>query len=162
MRRTRPGNKMENEKLHKPRRRGRRRRSLHSQLEPNNRLKFLPKQSSSRSSLSQPKQKASEGLNANASQAGPDGLLNDCSLRSKKLTPPTGLSTRTLYTGLRTRTKKGSPVLSFSAPSPAPGVTHARVIHPPLNHGWEGVVDIMNHGTAEEGVGRLHCLLPNY
>ncbi len=62
MRRTKPGNKMENEKLHEPRRRGRRGRSLHSQLEPNNRLKFLPKQSSSRSSLSQPKQTASEGL----------------------------------------------------------------------------------------------------
>ena len=58
--------------------------------------------------------------------------------------------------------------LSFSAPpSPAPGVTHALVIHPPLNHGWEGVVDIMNHGTAgsfflfaEEGEGRLHCFVP--
>ncbi len=42
------------------------------------------KTSSSRSSLSQPKQKASEGLNANASQAGPDGLPSDYSLPKQK------------------------------------------------------------------------------
>ena len=71
-------------------------------------------------SLSQPKQKASEGLNPNASQAGPDGLLNDSLCRSKKLTTPMGLRTN----------KERISCLSFSAPSPAPGVTHALMIHP--------------------------------
>ena len=101
------------------------------------------------------KQKASESLNLNPSQAGPDGLLND------QRKPSQGLS------HFSHTNKERISSLTFSAPSPAPGVTHALVIHPPLNHGWEGVVDIMNHGTAgffflfaEEGEGRLHCFVP--
>ena len=69
-----------------------------------------------------------------------------------------------LRTGLFSNKERIS-CLYFSTPSPAPGVTHALVIHPPLNHGWEGVVDVTAGFFflfAEEGEGRLHCSLPNY
>ena len=95
-------------------------------------------------------------------------LLRDSAHELCTPTLRTGFSSNSSHgtsNGTPTRTKKGSPLYSCPPPSPAPGVTHALVIHPPLNHGWEGVIDV----TAgffflftEEGEGRLHCSLPNY
>ena len=100
------------------------------------------------------------------------------------VTPHTGLSTRTLHTGLlnsnsltRTlHTNSQNGILSheqrkdllFILLRPLPRTRCDSCPRDPLpasQHGWEGVVDVTAGFFflfAEEGEGRLHCSLPNY